>query len=141
MTGNARRNANTTRGNVGEPGEILEGGTGATSTITPSATQPSDPQTPQEESTESADRLAETHATRRQQLETFVQDFRDGKKSRVETLSAILRELEREPQLTTEEKESTFSLFSSEIDSTEARAHRQLAITGINVETVPSKPD
>jgi len=73
--------------------------------------------------------------------ESLVNDFRGGKKSRVESYAAILGELEHEPILTREEKDATFQLYSAEIDSAEARAHRQLAITGTRTETVAPKQD
>ena len=112
--------------NEEEPGEIPENGT---SDSTPaSATQQTDVHSQEQE--ENTSRLTEAQGARRQQLESYVRDFRDGRKSRVETFSAILHELGRAPLLTAEEKDTTFQLFSAEVNSAEARTHRQLAITG-----------
>ena len=68
--------------------------------------------------------LTEEQNARRQRLESIVADFRGGGKSRVETYSDVLRELEDEPDLTQEEKDATFGVISAEIDSTEARERR-----------------
>jgi len=73
--------------------------------------------------------LSEEQNARRQHLEAIVANFREGGKSRVETYSDILRELEREPELTEEEKEATFRIISAEINLTEARAYRHRTLS------------
>src|SRR5258708_5708939 len=75
--------------------------------------------------------LTDDQISRRRQLESFVDDFRAGKKSRIDTYSAILGELRRESRLTQEEEDTTFRLFSAEIDLAEARSLRQPAIAGM----------
>jgi len=66
--------------------------------------------------------LTEEQNARRQCLETIVANFRGGKQSRVGTYSDILNELEQDPELTEEEKETAFGIISAEIGTTEARA-------------------
>jgi hypothetical protein len=84
--------------------------------------------------------LTEGQKARRQRLETFVADFRGGRKSRVKTYSDILGELEREPELTHEE-ESTFGIISAELDSTEIRARRHLTLSKTNDKAVSPQPN
>jgi hypothetical protein len=85
--------------------------------------------------------LTEGQNDRRQRLETFVADFRGGKKTRVETYSDILGELEREPELTHEEKETTFNIISAELDSTENRARRHFSLSKSNDKAVSPQPN
>ena len=61
------------------------------------------------------------HTARRLKLESLVDDYRDGRKTKAVTLEAIERELEGDPQLTDEEKESVLRLYHEEIDSAESR--------------------
>jgi hypothetical protein len=84
--------------------------------------------------------LTGTQTSRRRRLETFVELFREGKKSRIEAFAAILGELEQEPNLSPEEKDSTFRIFGAEIDSAETRANRSLANTR-RPETFAPKPN
>jgi len=63
---------------------------------------------------------------RRLRLETLVSEFRDGKKSRGDTLTAIHGVLDRGPLLSEEEKEASLRLCTEEIDSAEERARRGL---------------
>jgi hypothetical protein len=119
-----------------EPGQILEGGALGASPV--SATQRTDYQSQGDESSAG---LSDLQTARRQRLESFVRDFRDSKKSRVETFSAILDELEQEPSLTTEEKDTTFQVYSAEVNSTEARTRSLLAGAGPNRRTIPPKQD
>ena len=83
--------------------------------------------------------LTDEQNARRQRLEAFVAEFREGKKSRIEAYSDILRELDREPELTQEEKETTFGVFSAEIDSTEARARRRLTIAKSSAQAIATQ--
>jgi len=71
---------------------------------------------------------------RRRKLESFVSDFRDGKRSKLNTFSAILAELEKETELTTEEKETTYQLYCTEITSAESRNRQQLAFATVRPE-------
>jgi hypothetical protein len=75
------------------------------------------------------------HAARRLRLESLVSDFRDGKRTKEETLTAVHSVLNRGPPLSNEEKETTLRLCTEEINATEERERRGLAIT-----TEPSAP-
>ena len=46
-------------------------------------------------------------------LKSVVSEFRDRRKSRVETYAEMLRELNQGPELSQEEKDTTFELFSA----------------------------
>ena len=67
------------------------------------------------------------HTARRIRLESLVSDYRDGTKTKEETLTEIHNVLDRGPQLSEEEKETTLRLYTEEIDSAEERARRGLA--------------
>ena len=54
-------------------------------------------------------------------LEGIIDEFRSGGRSHVDSVAAILRELESEPLLPEKEKDATFKLFNSEIHSIEDR--------------------
>jgi hypothetical protein len=92
-----------------------------TSSTQQSGTQPTIPNVSQSPTESSAKRL---------RLETFITDFRSGRKTRFETFTALFGELASDPGLTAEEKEITFSLYSAEIDSAEERSQRHLGLSG-----------
>ena len=56
---------------------------------------------------------------RRSKLETIVNEVRAGQLSRVDAVARILQELESEPWLTSEEKDTTFQLCYTEINEAE----------------------
>jgi hypothetical protein len=55
-------------------------------------------------------------------LEAIVNSYRNGTCNRYAAFSALLRELESEPQLSEQEKDTTFGLYCAEVNSTEVRA-------------------
>ena len=59
---------------------------------------------------------------RKRRMEARVDEFRKGNCSKYDAITAILRELESEPLLSEEEKDSTFGLYCAEINSTETRS-------------------
>jgi len=107
-----------------EPGEITDNN-GTSSLLTrlnqQSSTQPS--------ITNDAPSVFIGHTARRLRLESLVDDYRDGRKTKSVVLEAIRRELDKGPPLTDEEKESTFRLYHEEINSAEARIERGLPAT------------
>jgi len=112
-----------------EPGEITEN---IPQTIPSFATQQSLTQpTISDDSRANSDKSD----ARRRKLESFVSDFRDGKRSKLNTFSAILAELEKETELTTEEKETTYQLYCTEITSAESRNRQQLVFATVRPET------
>ena len=88
--------------------------------------------------------ISVANAARRLVLESFVNDYRHRRRTRAGTYSAILKELEKEPELTTEEKEITFQLYSAEVDSTETRNRRLLstarAQASSSLDPIPESP-
>jgi hypothetical protein len=56
------------------------------------------------------------NTARQMRLESLVGEYRNGRKTKAVILESIQRELEREPQLTAEEKESTLQLCHKEIN-------------------------
>jgi len=61
--------------------------------------------------------------------ESLIDNYRDGRKTKTAVIEAVKRELERDPPLTDEEKESAHRLYLKEIDSAEARVERGLPST------------
>ena len=59
---------------------------------------------------------------RRGRLESIVDNFRSENNSRYEAFSAILQELNSDPQLSGQEKDATFGLYCAEINAVEARS-------------------
>jgi len=59
----------------------------------------------------------------------YFSDYRDGRRNKDETLIAIHGELDKGPELSAEEKKAALRLCVTEIDSTEARAQRNLTAT------------
>jgi hypothetical protein len=125
----ARANPARQSGETSEPGEIPENNSVPSTTVDAN----------QQSSTSNEEELTDSQIGRRQRLESFIEDFREGKRTRSESFAAILGELNRGPELNSEEKETTFKLYSTEIDSAEARAHRQLALAGSRSETFAPK--
>jgi len=112
-----------------EPGEIQESQTNLNSNSTPqqSATQSTISNFPSG--------ISEANIRRRMQLETFISDYRGRRQTRAKTYSAILGELENEPRLSSQEKETTFQLYSAEVDLAKTRTQNQLATARIRAET------
>jgi hypothetical protein len=84
--------------------------------------------------------ISDDQIARRRRLEECVSEFRDGRKSRAETYAEMLRELNREPDLSQEEKDTTFELFSAEIESTGARIRHHQALDGPRDKAVAPQP-
>ena len=84
--------------------------------------------------------ISDEQAARRRRLEECVSEFRDGRRSRVETYAEMLRELDHGPELSQEEKDTTFGLFSAEIESAEARTHHHQALVGPRTKAVAPQP-
>jgi hypothetical protein len=106
-----------------EPGEIIDN---ISPSIPSSATQRSNTQ-PSISNDSRAN--SNENETRRNRLESFIKDFRDRKRSKLDAFSAILGELEKATGLTVEEKETTYQLYSSEITSAESRSKQQLSFS------------
>jgi len=84
--------------------------------------------------------ISDDQAGRRRRLEECVSEFRDGRRTRAETYAELLRELDREPELSQEEKDTTFELYSAEIDSAEARTRRHQSLIDSRSKAVASQP-
>ena len=103
-----------------EPGEITEGNATSTSTV------PSQLTGTQSTIMGVTPDVFIGHAARRLRLESLVSDYRDGRKSKEEALTAIHNELNKGPALSNEEKTAALRLVNEEIDSAEARTQRGL---------------
>jgi hypothetical protein len=84
--------------------------------------------------------ISDDQVARWRHLEECVSEFRDGRKSRAETYADMLRELSRGPELSQEEKDTTFELYSAEVESTEARARHHQALIGSRAKTNAPQP-
>ena len=105
-----------------EPGEIQEEETASTNAF--GASQQSNTVSQSSNPVVSATDDSNNSA-RRLHLESLISNYRDGRNTRIETVTAILNELRREPSLTAEEQETTFRLYSAEIEASEARSGRR----------------
>ena len=106
-----------------EPGEIREYRRTTSSAPRPNQQRRTEPIIPND----TTSIFDDEQAGRRIRLETLVSEYRDGRKSKSVTLEDIESELEREPQLADEEKETTLRLCREEIDATEARVEHGIS--------------
>lgn len=102
------------------------------------------PLPPQTQPTISTEPISPQSGTdvRRRKLESIVENFRAGNFDRFFSISALMRDLASDTELSAEEKDSTFRLYYAKIDSIDTRTHARLATRGEpNLQESNASPD